>query len=54
MYRDLPSAVHSRENVRYLAAQLLRSLPTGEGLLAYVGAAVGLALDLPSAVQCRG
>jgi len=49
VYRDLPSAVHSRENVRYLAAQLLRSLPTGQGLLAYVGAGgwLGTRLTVP-------
>ena len=49
VYRDLPSAVHSRENVRYMAAQLLRSLPTGQGLLAYVGAGgwLGARLTVP-------
>jgi hypothetical protein len=34
---DLPSAVHSRDNVRYMAGQLVRSLPTGRALVNYVG-----------------
>lgn len=34
---DLPSAVHSRDNVRCMAGQLVRSLPTGRALVNYVG-----------------
>lgn len=34
---DLPSAVHSRDNVRYMAAQLVRNLRTGRALVNYVG-----------------
>ncbi len=34
---DRPSSVHSRENVLYMAAQALRSLPTGAAFVSYVG-----------------
>jgi len=37
IYADLPSAVHSKENVLYRAGQELLSLPTGEARIAYVG-----------------
>jgi hypothetical protein len=37
--RDLPSAVHSRDNMRYMAARLVRSLPTGRAFVSYVSAA---------------
>lgn len=37
IYRDLPSTVHSKENVLYLAAQELLSLTTGSARIAYVG-----------------
>jgi Helicase HerA, central domain len=32
-----PSAVHSKENMLYKAAQMLRSLPTGRCVISYVG-----------------
>ncbi len=38
IYRDLPSAVHSIENVRYLAARAVRNLPTGRAIISYVDA----------------
>lgn len=34
---NLPSAVHSRDNVRYMAAQTVRNLRTGRALVNYVG-----------------
>lgn len=34
---DLPSAVHSRDNVRYMAARLVRGLPTGRAFVNFVG-----------------
>lgn len=37
VYEVLPSSVHSLENVRYMAAQQLRSLTVGEAYLSYVG-----------------
>jgi len=37
-YRDLPTSVHSLENVRHLAAKQLRELQTGQGFVSYVGA----------------
>lgn len=37
LYATLPSAVHSKENVLYMAAQELLSLPTGTARIAYVG-----------------
>jgi Type IV secretion-system coupling protein DNA-binding domain len=36
IYRDLPSAVHSIENVRYLAARAVRNLATGQAIVSYV------------------
>jgi hypothetical protein len=36
VYADLPTAVHSKENVLYMAAQQLRSLKTGVAYLSYV------------------
>jgi hypothetical protein len=36
IYQDLPSAVHSYDNVLYLAAQMLRSLAAGEAYLSFV------------------
>lgn len=35
---DRPGSVHGKDNVLYMAAQTLRSLPTGHALLNYVGA----------------
>jgi hypothetical protein len=37
LYADLPSAMHSKENVLYMAAQSLRNLPTGVAYINYVG-----------------
>jgi hypothetical protein len=37
LYADLPSAMHSKENVLYMAAQSLRNLPTGVAYVNYVG-----------------
>lgn len=34
---NLPSAVHSRDNVRYMAGLLVRGLPTGRAVVNYVG-----------------
>jgi hypothetical protein len=34
---ELPSAVHGKENVLYMAAQTLRTLPTGRAVINYVG-----------------
>jgi hypothetical protein len=34
---DLPSAVHGKDNVLYMAAQTLRNLPTGKAFINYVG-----------------
>ena len=39
IFAVLPSAVHSKENMLYLAAQTLRSLKTGQAFVNYVGAA---------------
>jgi hypothetical protein len=36
IYQDLPSAVHSYDNVLYLASQMLRSLAAGEAYLSFV------------------
>jgi hypothetical protein len=36
VYRDLPSAVHSIENVRYLAAHAVRNLATGRAIISFV------------------
>jgi Helicase HerA, central domain len=38
VYKDLPSAVHSYENVLYLAAQTLRALGAGQAYLHFVDA----------------
>lgn len=38
IYATLPTAVHSIENVRYQAAQLLRGLPTGQAYVSFVTA----------------
>lgn len=38
IYRDLPGAVHSIENVRYLAARAVRNLPTGRAIVSFVDA----------------
>jgi hypothetical protein len=38
IYRDLPSAVHSIENVRYLAARAVRNLATGRAIISFVDA----------------
>jgi len=37
IYEDLPSAIHSKENVLYYAALMLRSLKTGQAFVNYVG-----------------
>jgi hypothetical protein len=37
VYANLPSAVHGKDNVLYMAAQELLSLPTGEAQISYVG-----------------
>jgi hypothetical protein len=37
VFKDLPGAVHSLENVRYMAAWELRSLPRGNAFISYVG-----------------
>ena len=37
IYETLPTAVHSKENATYMAAQTLRSLTTGRALINYVG-----------------
>jgi hypothetical protein len=37
VFKDLPSAVHSLENVRYMAARELRSLARGNAFISYVG-----------------
>ena len=37
VYQELPSAVHSMENMLYFAAQRLRSLRTGEAYIHYAG-----------------
>lgn len=37
LYEILPTAVHSKENAIYMAAQTLRSLTTGQALINYVG-----------------
>jgi hypothetical protein len=37
IYRDLPTAVHGKDNALHFAAQELLSLPTGAARLAYVG-----------------
>jgi len=37
VYENLPSAVHSMENMLYFAAQTLRSLKTGEAFVHYAG-----------------
>jgi hypothetical protein len=37
IYENLPSAVHSMENMLYFAAQRLRSLKTGEALIHFAG-----------------
>jgi Helicase HerA, central domain/Type IV secretion-system coupling protein DNA-binding domain len=34
---EMPSAVHGKENVLYMAAQTLRTLPTGQAVINYVG-----------------
>jgi len=34
---QMPSAVHGKENVLYMAAQRLRTLPTGQAVINYVG-----------------
>jgi hypothetical protein len=36
IYRELPSAVHSKENVLYMAAQTLRNLTAGEAFVNFV------------------
>jgi hypothetical protein len=36
IYRDLPSAVHSKDNALYFAAQMLRSLTAGEAYASFV------------------
>jgi hypothetical protein len=38
VFADLPSAVHSFENVLYIAAQTLRSLPAGHAFMHFVDA----------------
>ncbi len=38
IYKDLPSAVHSFENSLYVAATMLRSLPTGHAYMNFVDA----------------
>jgi hypothetical protein len=37
VFKDLPGAVHSLENVRYMAARELRSLARGNAFVSYVG-----------------
>jgi len=37
VFKDLPGAVHSLENVRHMAARELRSLPRGNAFISYVG-----------------
>ncbi len=37
VFKELPGAVHSLENVRYMAARELRSLPRGNAFISYVG-----------------
>jgi hypothetical protein len=37
VFKDLPGGVHSLENVRYMAARELRSLPRGNAFISYVG-----------------
>ena len=37
LYTELPTAMHSKENVLYMAAQSLRNLPTGVAYINYVG-----------------
>lgn len=39
IFANLPTAVHSRDNVRYLAAHSVRCLPTGFAFVNYVGPA---------------
>jgi hypothetical protein len=37
VFKELPGAVHSLENVRYMAARELRSLARGNAFISYVG-----------------
>ena len=37
VFKELPGAVHSLENVRYMAARKLRSLARGNAFISYVG-----------------
>lgn len=37
LYQALPTAVHGLENLRYLAGQLIRNLPTGHAVVSFVG-----------------
>ncbi len=38
IYEDRPTSVHSLENVRYMAAQVLMNLPTGRAAISFVDA----------------
>ena len=37
LYQALPTAVHGLENLRYLAGQLIRNLPTGQAVISFIG-----------------
>ena len=55
IYANLPSAVHSKDNVLHMAAQELLSLPTGQARLSYVGEAgrsMG-SLKVPRVPECQ-
>lgn len=49
---DLPSAIHSKENVLYMAAQTLRNLPTGTAFVNFVDAS-GMKAALLSVPEVR-
>lgn len=53
IYANLPGSVHSLENVKYMAAQTLRGLATGQGFLNYVGASgmTALLLTVPNVTE---
>jgi hypothetical protein len=53
-YADLPSAVHSKENLLYRAGELIRVLPPGRAFIAFRGKSALVTVPSPSAPRHDG
>jgi hypothetical protein len=47
VYAELPTAMHSKENLLYMAGELIRSLPVGEAFVAWRGRSARIRIPAP-------